>query len=266
MKMGSKARSKNQLQCLNCGAPIYPEWGTQVSTCQYCGSVQQIDIDWKRFKDEEPKPIYKRPITPPQPVPKIYPKPIIRSRSSFLPVWLIILAGVSLICLIAGLFSGLSEPSGSQSRATQKATPVMLSKLPASVKAGETLHYKGWSLKVLPLTSADKNRIKVELELTNWQTSKQVLRYKVNNFTLYQADGTVFPQVEKPCTAGTLHEERQLEVDAQKTVKLSSSSSWCHYSNNLPLHMGTIPVSEKQLYLKIAKLGVFENLIVIIDL
>lgn len=265
--MGSKDKAKKQLQCLNCGAPIHPEWGTQVIICQYCGSVQQIDIDWKRFKDEEPKPTYIRPVTPPPPAPKpvVEPRPIAPSRPSR-PTWLYILAGITVLCLFAGLFSDRSKNSRTTSRVTQKATPVMLSKLPASAKAGETLHYKGWSLKVLPLISAGNNRIKLELELTNWQPSKQNVRYKVNTFTLYQADGTVFPQVEKPCTAGTLHEERQQEVAAKKTVMLSSSSSWCNYSESLPLHLGTIPVTEKQLFLKIVKLGVFENLIIVFDL
>ena len=264
--MGSKDKAKKQLQCLNCGAPIHPEWGTQVITCQYCGSVQQIDIDWKRFKDEDPKPSYRRPVTPLPPAPMpVVPTPTLPRRPSK-PIWFYILAGISLLCLITGLFSGRSKNSGITSRVTQKATPVMLSKLPASVKAGETLYYKGWGLKVLPVTSGDKNRIKLELELTNLHSGKQIVGYKVNAFTLYQADGTVFAQVEKPCTAGTLHEERQLEVASWKTVKLASTSSWCRYSDSLPLHLGTIPVTEKQLYLKITKLGVFENLIIILDL
>ncbi len=267
--MTTNKKRVTQLNCNNCGAPIEPEWGTQIFTCSYCHSVQHLDIDWK--KPEKTVPDRKKPEqftvseTTPEPVSytPIYQPKDTRTKKS--PIFIVLVFIVVFSCIVYSMINR-SNKLRTRSLTLEIETPVMQSQLPSSIKAGEKVNYKGWTLQLQPSISVRDNRIGVELLLTNWQSSKQLVRYQAKNFTLYLADGTIFPSIEKPCTPGSLHENRQFGVESFKTTTLKSYSNWCNYETYIPEFLGKIPVNEKQLYLKVENFGVFDELVFVIDL
>lgn len=268
--MASQKARVTQLSCNNCGAPIEPEWGTQIFTCSYCHSVQHLDIDWKESDKVRPvkkdPDLFTAPVKPPEPVSytPVYQAEVKKTRKAPFLIALILL--VVFIWLAFSMVNRLNKHGPGNFPAEILETPVMRNQLPALAKAGEMVNYKGWTLQLQPSISVEDNRIGVELLLTNWHSSKQLVRYQAKNITLYLADGTVFPSVEKPCKPGVLYDNRQFDVESYKTIPLASHYNWCNSETDLPEFLGKIPVNEKQLYLKIEDFGVFDELVFVIDL
>lgn len=253
-------------QCESCGAALKKTRHRGEYVCQYCGAVYHNnnydDTQWEEDV-EEVVPVVE---TPPADMPAA---PSYSSSPKKIALWVWLGLGATLIgCIILSLLGGLLSTSTNGSSISMKAIekPVMLSALPAAVKAGESVAFAGWEIAVDPDIKVNDDKLSFAFTLKNWNDSNQVLRYKPNTIIVYDDLGNSYPVHLGSCDADLPYLNRQVSFDPYGKVHFSSNFSWCDRETSIPTFFGVVPVNAKHLYLHLEDFGVFKNITFVFDL
>jgi len=254
-----------RIECERCGAPLSKAKQRGKFICQYCGAVyydrSYTKSEWEEFENVKPIPetVKQQPV--------IKPTPTRKTKSSKVTLWLIlgIVAFLCLIGLVVNVFSGTKSLSllTSESKVTK---PDMLSALPEAEKAGVSVPYADWEITFSPEISVDGSKIGFMFTVKNWSDDSQILRYKPNNFVVYDDLGNSYQLVVGRCEPDLPFQDRQLTFDPYEEVEFQSRNSWCNRAYYLPEFFGIIPLNASKLYFHFKEFGVYQNITFIIDL
>jgi len=142
----------------------------------------------------------------------------------------------------------------------------MLVTLPSAVSAGKSVAYKEFEILFDPNIRVDNGLLFFNFTLQNWSDKVEILRYKANDFIIYDDLGNSYPLNLGSCDVDLPYMDRQIEIEPNEIIEFESSRSWCSSEEHLPAFIGVIPMNAKQIYFHFKEFGVFTDLTFIFDL
>lgn len=258
--------NRNQLirgKCEECGAPLKKSRTVGKYICEYCGSLYYSEsFDKSNWIEEHDSTA--GDLTANEPINKTTPT----KKASNRIIGITIIAGLFLFaCGLIILSSGLGAQRSNSSNARNKLDkPTMLAVLPAAEKAGKSVAYAGWEIRIEPEIDYTNNKQSIQFTFQNWNDTQQTFRYIPNSIQIYDDLNNSYPLSIGNCAPDTPYINRQVSFDPYQLVKFQSSTSWCNRENSIPLYSGTIPVNAQHLYIHFDEFGVFQNITFVIDL
>lgn len=258
--------NRNQLirgKCEECGAPLRKSRTVGKFICEYCGSVYYSEsFDESNWIEEHDSilgdPTANEPINETSSTKKASNRYI---GKTILVV--LVLSACGLIFLSSGLGAQRSNSSNARNKLDK---PTMLVVLPAAEKAGKSVAFAGWEIRVEPEIDYINNKQSIQFTLQNWNDTKQTFRYLPSSIQIYDDLNNSYPLYIGNCAPDTPYINRQISFDPYQLVKFQSSTSWCDRKNSIPVFSGTIPVNAHHLYIHFDEFGVFQNITFVIDL
>lgn len=249
--------------CPACGAPVSRADHQKGFTCQFCGTEFYPEGGSNsRLFPETPisKPLVEfsngdTPLDQPS------------EKKRFTGLWVGLGIFFSIILLLS--FTGLINNNSSSFRLsspTEITRPLMLSTLPKAESAGEAVAFNNFELVMDPNFRTSENMLYFYFTIQNWNGQVTVLRYKPNNFIVYDDLGNTYPLSLGYCDMDLPFFDRQVEFDAHKKITFESSNSWCNRDDLIPTYSGVIPAQAKHIYFHIDEFGVFKDITFVFDL
>ena len=248
--------------CPSCGAPVSSSEHRQGYVCKYCGT---------EFYPEDElnlQPIFETPISKSDDEQLDNYEPLNPSiqKKKPLGVWIaLVILGFILIASISGLFNSRSSAS-QRNPPTAVPKPAMLATLPKAVAAGKTVPFNNLEIYFEPSISISEKKIYFNFTVQNWDENDLILRYKPNNFIVYDDLGNSYPLHLGNCDLDIPYLDRQIKFDPYELIQFESSDYWCGQENRIPAYSGVIPTNAKQLYFHIDDFGVFKDITFVFDL
>ncbi|MHC1739659.1 MAG: hypothetical protein AB9897_00950 [Anaerolineaceae bacterium] len=257
-----------QTHCEACGAPLPPQYTSGIKVCRYCGAIYK-DEDWV-----EPSSHINAnsPLASPTSMPEIPVSVLNESEKETRPTRKGLLIFIILICLglfgcmtslLIGRQNGNKQTLSNLAQNAAQAKPVMLNSLPTASYAGEAIAYANWEISANPSVQVSNGKIFLEMTLQNWNSTNQTIRFKANDFILYDDVGNKYPISMEGCADDAGFLDHQVSFDAYEKNDLSSSNSWCGNQGILPVFTGIIPGTAKHLYLQLTNFGVFSKITIV---
>lgn len=249
--------------CETCGGPLPANSKGKTIVCQYCGSIyENVNYD-PSIVENTPTILNEIPQPPVEPY-----HANTQSIQSKSPNKIIIsIVTFALICIVGLIFfNAVKKTPDGRLKSLVNSKPTMLTSLPNGEYAGTAVPYKDWELLLSPEIKIDESIIGFKLVVVNWNTSSQVLRFKPNDFLLYDDIGNIYPLRLGNCPEDSGYVDKQISFDAFEQKQFSSNDYWCSDSTDLPVFFGTIPVNAKHLYLQLSAFGVFSKITFVFNL
>lgn len=248
--------------CPSCGAPVSSSEHRRGYVCKYCGT------EFYPESEHALPPIFETPIRKPDDEQQDNYGPLNPpvQKKNPLGVWIaLVVFGFIIIVSISGLFNTRSSAS-QRNPLTAIHKPAMLATLPKAVAAGKTTPYNNLEIYFEPAVRISENKIYFNFTVQNWDENDLILRYKPNNFIVYDDLGNSYPLRLGYCDLDTPYLDRQMKFDPYELVQFESSDYWCDQENRIPAYSGVIPANAKQLYFHINEFGVFKDITFVFDL
>lgn len=243
--------------CPACGAPVSRAEHQKGFICQFCGTefYQEDGSDNRLF----PETSILKPLDEFSGDSSSLDQPSSKKKSTGLVVALAIFFSIILMLSFMGLFNNNSGRNGLRSP-TKITTPLMLSTLPKAEVAGKAIAFNNFEIVLEPEFRISENMLYFDFTIQNWNDQVTVLRYKPNNFIVYDDLGNTYPLHLGYCDMDIPFFDRQVEFDAYEKITFESSSSWCNRDDLIPTFSGIIPAQATHIYFYIDEFGVFKNI------
>ena len=246
--------------CPACGAPVsrIDRWHGFI--CPYCGT---------EFYSEDKQDIidYSPPLTTkdtPSKAENNENPPIKRSANKF---WVyLVIVGFILFFISSPDWFFSTNQSTNPDYLDVVVKPSMLVTLPSAVSAGKSVAYKDFEILFDPNIRVDNGLLFFNFTLQNWSDKVEILRYKANDFIVYDDLGNSYPLDLGSCDVDLPYMDRQIEMEPNELIEFKSSRSWCSSEKQIPAFIGVIPLNTKQIYFHIQQFGAFTDLTFIFDL
>jgi len=245
--------------CPACGAPVARIDQRHGFICPFCGTEFYLE-EGPDIIDYSP-PLIKE--IPHKPETIEFPS----SKKSTNKVWIYLIMIGFLIFFISAPSWFFSTPKSTNPvfpEVVEK--PSMLLNLPSAESAGKSVAYKEFEIFFDPNIRADNGLLFFDFTLQNWGDKVVVLRYRVNNFMVYDDLGNTYPLYIGNCDADLPYMDRQIEVNPVEIIEFESSYSWCSSEDHIPAFIGVIPMNAEKIYFHISEFGVYKDLTFIFDL
>ncbi|MBP8705669.1 MAG: hypothetical protein KBI19_06745 [Candidatus Cloacimonas sp.] len=245
--------------CPACGAPVARIDRRHGFVCPYCGT-EFYPEDGAEISDYSPSPIKEIPY-------KSETTDFPSNKKSTNKVWIYLIMIGFLIFFISAPSWFFSSPKPTNPvfpEVVEK--PSMLLNLPSAKSAEESVAYKEFELRFDPNIHIDTGLLYFDFTLQNWGDKVVVLRYRANNFIVYDDLGNTYPLYLSNCDVDLPYIDRQIEMEPNEIIEFESSRSWCSSGEDIPAFIGVIPMNAQQIYFHFKEFGVFTDLTFIFDL
>lgn len=185
--------------CPACGAPVSRMEHQEGFVCQFCGTdFYPEDGSYSRLSSEIPISD-----TPREFLDDSAAQYQSSRKKNLLGLWFVLAIFFTFFLLLT-ITSQLNQNSSRHrnSSPTEITRPLMLTSLPKAESAGKAVAFNNFEIVMEPDFRTSENMLYFNLTVQNWNSQVTLLRYRPNNFTVFDDLGNAYPLRLGYCDVG----------------------------------------------------------------